>query len=94
MAWSRCTTRTSSPHLELDISSRDGLVEVHDEDEFAEACAAGVITPEQATRAREATADATCWLSNHTEPFGRIAWDRLETAIAMGLPPITELGPS
>lgn len=80
--------------LELDITARDGRIEVHDEDEFAEACAAGVITREQATRAREATTDTTGWLTNYSEPFGLLGWDRLEAAIAMELPPITKLGPS
>ena len=81
-------------YIDLEIDPAllsDGRVEIHDEDEFAAACKAGVISPDEAIEAQAATAEIEQCLLNGTEPFGRVGWDRLEEALGLSLPPIREL---
>lgn len=78
--------------LELDaLAYPDGRVEVHDEDEFVDACEAELISPEEATHARAALMEIERCLRDHIEPFGRVGWSKLDEAVNLGLPPIKVL---
>lgn len=78
--------------LELDLlSDQPGQVEIEDEDEFADAYAAGVISAAEASAARAATELLERMIRRREEPFGRVGWDKLDTAIGMSLAPLTEL---
>ena len=78
--------------LELDpIKGRDGRVRVDDEDVFTEACLAGLISPDQAAKARAATSEVERRMRQNVEPFGRAGWDRLNEALRLKLSPIADL---
>jgi predicted RNA-binding protein associated with RNAse of E/G family len=78
--------------LELDPHrAHDGRVWIDDEDQFAEACRAGLISLEVALQARAATTEITTLLRGSHEPFGVAGRDRLQAAIQMQLPPLTDL---
>jgi hypothetical protein len=78
--------------LELDVLGNGaGGVIIEDEDEFADACAAGVISTAEAVAARATAGELAAWLTEGVEPFGRRAWQRWESALALGLEPLTEL---
>jgi hypothetical protein len=78
--------------LELDVLAfPDGRVEVHDEDEFKIARDAGVISREEAIKARAALVEIEHSMRESIEPFGAIGWARLEQAISAGLPPLRDL---
>ena len=77
--------------LELDPWAYDGRVEIDDEDEFDDACEAGLISPDEALEARAAATEVVRAMRGHFEPFGSLGWSRLDEAIRAALPPITEL---
>ncbi len=78
--------------LELDpYRGPDGRVVVDDEDEFAAACAAGLITPKEATAARAAAAEVEGWLTSSVEPLGQVGWEKLRDAAQRGLAPLRGL---
>src|SRR5882757_4645799 len=78
--------------LELDpISDAPGQVETEDEDEFVEACAAGLISRVEELAARNATADIETMIRAQDEPFGQLGWSKLNAAIDLGLEPLTNL---
>jgi len=78
--------------LELDPHAfGDSRVEIDDEDEFLAECEAGFISSTEAVEARRAADELTQGLRDKREPFGRVGWDRLDQALALGLPPITTL---
>ncbi len=78
--------------LELDpIRRGDGHVYVDDEDEFAAACAAGLISAAEAARARAAAVSTVRHLQDRAEPFGDLGWQRLDEALSLPLAPITAL---
>jgi hypothetical protein len=78
--------------LELDPHGfDDGRVELHDEDEFTAACEAGLISASEAAEASATAAELVRGLREKREPFGRVGWDRLDTALSLQLPPITVL---
>jgi hypothetical protein len=78
--------------LELDPHGLDGgRVELHDEDEFTAACEAGLISATEASEASAAAAELVQCLREKREPFGRVGWDRLDSALGLQLPPITTL---
>ena len=78
--------------LELDpLVFPDGRVVIQDEDEFAAACETGLIPREEATGARTALEDVMRCLRSHTEPFGRVGWDKLKEAMSLPLAPIRVL---
>ena len=84
--------RTCYDDLELDpVVLCDGRVETHDEDEFIEACSAGLITAEESGEARAAADWVEQAQRDRKEPFGRKGWERLEAANRLALRPITEL---
>jgi len=66
----------------------DGRVEIHDQDEFAEACAAGVTSSGEALSARIAADEVARCLLHKIEPFGRVGWDKLDKALRLALPPL------
>lgn len=80
--------------LYLDVYRRRGSDPVlDDEDEFAEACAAGQLDDEERAVAR-ASADAVfADVGADRAPFDADAWRRLDAAVARGLPPLAELPP-
>jgi hypothetical protein len=71
--------------------TRDGRVGIADEDEFLDACNAGTISGGEQVAAREATTDVERLLRHRAEPFGSVGWRWLRHAMAMPLPPLTEL---
>jgi predicted RNA-binding protein associated with RNAse of E/G family len=78
--------------LELDLLAfGNGHVEIDDEDEFAAACETGLIPRSEAIAARTAAREIERCLRERIEPFGRAGWDRLNEALGMALPPLTEL---
>ena len=78
--------------LELDpIGFSDGRVEIEDEDEFVAACDAGLISRDEAIKARAASTEVERCLRRRTEPFGRVGWDKLDEALSFSLPPIRVL---
>jgi hypothetical protein len=78
--------------LELDpIAFSNGRIIVEDEDEFSDACNAGLIPPKEATEARSATTTMVEHLRHHIEPYGQVGWNMLNQAISLSLPPIREL---
>lgn len=78
--------------LEIDPLLRpDGHLEIHDVDEFEEACRAGHIGDDEAAQARAATAEIERCLKARVEPFGQRGWDLLEIAMQLPLPPVTHL---
>jgi hypothetical protein len=78
--------------LELDpYRASDGRVAVEDEDEFVAACKAGLIPAGEAAAARAAAAEVAGWLEGGVEPFGKVGWEKLRDAVALGLAPLTWL---
>ena len=78
--------------LELDpIAFPKWRIIVEDEDEFTDACTAGLIPPNDATEARSATTKVVEYLRHHIEPYVQVGWNKLEKAIHLSLPPIREL---
>ena len=75
--------------LELDpYRGSDGRVAVDDEDEFAAACEAGVISPDEAAAAHAAATEVAGWLDGGIEPFGQVGWKKLRDAVNLGLAPL------
>ena len=63
-------------------------VAIEDEDGSAAACEIGLILCGEATGARTALDEVKRCLRSHTEPFGRVGWDRLKEAVGLPLAPI------
>jgi hypothetical protein len=75
--------------LELDPwRSRDGTVSTDDWDEFHAACAAGRISPTEASEAKTATTAIEARLKQRDEPFGRVGATKLTAALALELAPL------
>jgi predicted RNA-binding protein associated with RNAse of E/G family len=84
--------RWSYVDLELDpLSDAPGQVQTEDEDEFEQACAAGLISGGEEIEARQATAEVEATIRAQREPFGQLGWNKLDMAIAMSLEPLTDL---
>jgi predicted RNA-binding protein associated with RNAse of E/G family len=62
-----------------------------DEDEFVDACAAGLISSVEKLEARKATVEVEAAIRAQDEPFGQLGWNKLDMAIAMSLEPLTDL---
>jgi hypothetical protein len=78
--------------LELDpCRTYAGAVRTDDWDEFVAACDSGLIPRAEQVAARKATAEIEHLLRQRVEPFGEIGSGRLDTALAMVLPPLTDL---
>lgn len=78
--------------LELDVlSHQPGVVRIDDEDEFAAASQAGIITTGEATAARAATDEVARLLRCGAEPFGRQGPGMLAKAITADLLPLRNL---
>jgi predicted RNA-binding protein associated with RNAse of E/G family len=78
--------------LELDpLSDAPGQVETEDEDEFVQACAAGLISSVEQLEARNATAEVEATIRAQDEPFGQLGWHKLDQAMAMSLEPLADL---
>ena len=78
--------------LELDpLLYKDGSVVIDDEDEFAEACDLGHISPDKAENARHWADRIVDDLRRHREPFNQLGWSKLDAAIASALPPTHSL---
>lgn len=78
--------------LELDPHrTADGQVWIDDECEFAAACRAGIIPPDEEAAARTAADEIERRLRLHDEPFGDVGWRWLARGMATQLPPLTEL---
>ena len=69
----------------------NGRVEIIDEDEFEEACDAGHIDDNEADSALGTTKEIVRRMKGREEPFGTHGWDKLATAVALCLQPITTL---
>lgn len=81
-------------HVDLELDphrSCDGRVWIDDEDEFADACRAGTISPDEQTAARAAADEIEQRLRRLDEPFGTTGWQWLRRGIALPLPPLTKL---
>jgi predicted RNA-binding protein associated with RNAse of E/G family len=77
--------------LELDVVKiGENQAFVEDEDEFAEACAVGLISTVEAEHARTCTTDVAGLLSAGMSPFDYSLWRRLEVAIELGLPSLSQ----
>jgi hypothetical protein len=75
--------------LELDPwRSADGAVSTDDWDEFHAACAAGRISPTEASEAKTATTAIEARLKQRDEPFGHAGATKLTAALALELPPL------
>jgi hypothetical protein len=75
--------------LELDLQrSEDGRVWIDDEDEFAYACEAGLISDVERIAARSAADELHQLLAVSAEPFGTAGWDWLDYARGLGLTPL------
>lgn len=84
--------RWSYVDLELDpLSDAPGQVEIEDEDEFVQACTAGLISRVEELEARQATAEVEAAIRAQHEPFGQLGWNKLDMAIAMALEPLADL---
>ncbi|MEU8225548.1 DUF402 domain-containing protein [Kribbella sp. NPDC048915] len=78
--------------LELDPFRRpDGTVGTEDWDELAQAHAGGLISDAERAAAEHAARTLENAFAQDTEPFGTAGWDRLAAAVALGLPPLTNL---
>ena len=78
--------------LELDlVAHADGRVRIEDEDEFIDACEAGLIARDEAIHAQAAAVEIERGLRDRTEPFGRHGWDKLDEALLLPLSPIRAL---
>ncbi len=78
--------------LEIDLLAfSDGRVEIEDEDEFAAACEAGQIPPDEEDSARAAARKVERCMRRRKEPFGRLGWEKLNEALSMQLPPLRTL---
>lgn len=78
--------------LELDPHrAQDGRVWIADEDEFVEACDAGIISRDEQVAARTAATEVERLLRVQGEPFGSVGWRWLHRAMAMPLRPLTAL---
>jgi hypothetical protein len=79
--------------LELDPwRDVDGLVEVDDWAEFRDSCTSGQIRPDEAAAATLAVRQVEEALRQSDEPFGHVGPTRLERALALRLPPVTDIG--
>jgi hypothetical protein len=79
--------------LELDPYRRpDGTIGTEDWDELADAHAAGLITDVERAAAETAARTLEHAFAAAEEPFAQVGWDRLTTAMALGLPPLTKFG--
>jgi uncharacterized protein DUF402 len=88
----RIGTEWAYSDLEIDLlSPTPGIVEVHDEDEFEAAYAAGHISWSERVAALASTAELRRRLQTNTAPFDDTAWQRLDDAVALALPPLTDL---
>jgi len=76
--------------LELDVlvSRGTGEARIVDEDEFAAACAGKLITPDEASAARQATDQIARLVRDGAEPFAGAGARRLNAAKALGLAPV------
>jgi hypothetical protein len=78
--------------LELDPFRRaDGTVGTEDEDELVQAHADGLVSDAERAAAEDAARVLENAFVQGTEPFGTVGWDRLAAAVALGLPPLTDL---
>lgn len=78
--------------LELDPrANSDRRVIIEDENEFEDACIAGLIPPNEANQAQTATTEIVEQLRHQTEPFGNLGWNKLKEAMTLSLPPIRAL---
>jgi hypothetical protein len=78
--------------LELDpYQGADGRIAIEDEDEFAAACEAGVISPVEAAAARVAADEIARWMEEGVEPFGQVGWMKLRDAVERGFTPLPNL---
>jgi hypothetical protein len=57
-----------------------------------DAHAVGLVSDAERDAAEQATRTLEHDLAAGVEPFGRVGWDRLAAAVALGLPPLTEFG--
>jgi hypothetical protein len=79
--------------LELDPYRRpDGSVGTQDWDELADAYRDGLIDDAEHAAAVAASRTLEHQFTNAVEPFGTQGWDRLDEAIALGLPALTDFG--
>ncbi|WP_350280783.1 DUF402 domain-containing protein [Kribbella sp. HUAS MG21] len=79
--------------LELDpFRQPDGTIGTEDWDELAAAHAAGLVSDAERAEAEDAARGLERDFAAGVEPFGRAGWDRLAAAVALGLPPLTDLG--
>jgi hypothetical protein len=75
--------------LELDpLKNEEGVVWIDDEDEFAAACDARLIPPDEQREARRTADEIVSVLQTSEEPFGKAGWDHLDRAIGVGLAPL------
>ena len=80
--------------LEIDLLADGfGTVVIEDEDEFEERRGSGVISVSEASEARDATVRVAECLKRCDEPFGHLAWRRMDAALGLNLLPIRELPP-
>lgn len=80
--------------LYLDLYQKRGSpLEVHDEDEFADAWSNGEIDATERDRVLAAKDELLIDIGNAVPPFDGSAWLRLEAAMARNLPPLTDLPP-
>ena len=85
-------TEWSYGDLELDLlCPAPGIVELHDEDEFNAACAAGHISDRERAAALVTTTELQSLLEENTAPFDETPWRRLDHAVALALPPLLDL---
>ncbi|MFF0340007.1 hypothetical protein [Kribbella sp. NPDC004875] len=63
-----------------------------DWDELADAQAAGLVTQAEHDAAVRAARALEHAFAEGLEPFGRVGWERLAAAVALGLPPLTDFG--
>jgi predicted RNA-binding protein associated with RNAse of E/G family len=75
--------------LELDpVGNEAGFVRLVDEDEFEEARAKGWISSDEVDAALQATTEIETMMRTRVEPFGTLAWQRLQEAVDLSLPPL------
>lgn len=75
--------------LELDLYRCASTLGVFDEAEFADGCAAGHITPDEARAGRATASDLHDRLRHGDVLFDAVGWDRLQEAIALDAFPLT-----
>ena len=82
-------------YIDLELNPHaynEGRVEIRDEDEFVDACAAGVISLDEAMVARAAADKVARCMLGKIEPFEFLGWQKLDEALCLKLPPLTSLG--